>query len=181
MNDGPLLAGGLIRRMAHDLSSPLAALQAIAELGSHDPSLQVAIDQLSQRLSLYRALFGGNPDVFPVAEAGMLLAERLGGLGHRMVNSMSDNAAARDRRAAMVLALVAGDRLVGGGQIFLRDGPRVELRGRYRAPDAALVTALAGKGAGNPGDAAAAFVAALVGPLKIAATDKGMVFFRTGH
>lgn len=176
MTDPVLLAGGLARRLAHDLANPLAALQTVVELMGDDPLARAALAETSGRLALFRALFGGDPDhESPQAEA--LLSDRLAADGRRLEVELGADAPPRLRRAGLALVLALADRMTGPGSLRIGAAagkPVAEALGRVRAPDEALAAALRGSAPGNPNEAPAAYAAALAGPLCAVPTAGGL-------
>ncbi len=55
-----LLTGQVVRKLVHDLASPVAAMRLLAE--DADPLLQQAVGRLENRLALFRLIFGGGAD-----------------------------------------------------------------------------------------------------------------------
>jgi len=171
----PFLAGALARRFAHDLAGPLAAVVTLAELSPEtDPLMAEAIAALNARLSLFRLLFGGEPDAaFDGAAAHALLAAHLEARRHGLHADLP--AVPREARGMLLLALAASDLLVGAGQIRLQPG-RLQADGRPREVTEEVKTAFETGACSEPGLAAAACAAALLGPVAMAGSETGLVF-----
>ncbi len=167
------LAALLVRRMAHDLAAPLAALSTLAGLRGADPLEAEAIRCLAGRLALFRAVFSGMPDGAPDSEAvRRALAEAFGGVD-RVALDLAPGAPGRSVRAGLALALDVGRLLDGtgsmrltvapGGEVLIEAGP---LAG---AVPASLAAVAAGEAAAGPEEAGAAVAVALLGPALLAA------------
>ncbi|WP_448586111.1 hypothetical protein [Thermaurantiacus sp.] len=160
------LAVAVVRRLAHDLASPLAALSLALELdGRPDPVAGQALQALVDRLDLWRALVGrageGVPDaprLWALIEAeagrapGIALEGGLEGLGEP------------DARAAAALALLGLWLLPGRGKIRIV-GRAVVLSGPVSAPDG-LDRALTSGRTEEPALVPAALAALAAGPIR---------------
>lgn len=171
----PFLAGALARRLAHDLAGPLAALVTISELTPEtDPLMAEAIAELHARLSLFRLLFGGEPEAaFDCAAAQALLAGYLQARRHSLQADLP--ATPRAARGMLLLALAASDLLSSAGQISVHPA-RLQADGRVRAASPGLEAALETGTSSDPGLAAAACAAALLGPVAMTQSKTGLVF-----
>ncbi|WP_448581216.1 hypothetical protein [Thermaurantiacus sp.] len=151
----------LVRRIAHDLATPVGALAVALELDpAADPLLKKAVAQLTALVELHRGLFGAPPDAaFDPAALRPLLGER--------ALEVETGLDAKTARALTALALEAAQLLAGPGAITMildRGCPALVLRGRVRPPEAALAAVLAGAPAAEPGTVCAALAVRLLGP-----------------
>lgn len=173
--DAGFLAGALARRLAHDLAGPLAAMVTLADISPEtDPMMAEAIAQLNERLSLFRLLFGGEPDAaFDRSTALTLLSAYLQFRRHSLQAELP--VADREARGMLLLAFAASDILAGAGQLTLRPA-RLQADGRLKATDSALVAALLQGCTSDPGLVPAACAAALLGPIAMETSETGLVF-----
>jgi hypothetical protein len=151
----------LVRRIAHDLATPVGALAVALELDpAADPLLKEAVARLTACIDVHRGLFGAPPDTaFDPAALRPLLGER--------ALEVEPGLDAPTARALAALALDAAQLLAGPGAITLfRAGgrPALALAGRVRPPGAALAAVLAGAPATEPGTVGAALAVRLLGP-----------------
>lgn len=175
--DGQALhvAGLLVRRLAHDLAGPVAAVSTLAGMGERDPLLDGAAAELTRRLELARSIFAGLPDA-PIdsAHASARLAEAAGPGAHVEARLAADAPPARVR-AALALALDLLPLLAEGGRLCLDVAATGALEveaGPLRAPlpSGWRETVLAGaRGARplEPGLVPTAVAAMLAGPFSV--------------
>lgn len=151
----------LVRRIAHDLATPVGALAIALELApATDPLVRRAVGELEAILAAHRNLFGAPADA-PFAAA--TLAPLFGDRELRIADGLDH----RSARALGALALDAAPLLAGRGAILLHlaDGhPAARLEGRARPPGPALAAVLAGAPAAEPGTVGAALAVRLLGP-----------------
>lgn len=111
-NPPATLAGGLIRRISHDLANPLAAVQMLAD--GTDPLLQQAITAVADQLAMHRAIFGGAPD--DAIDMAALMQRVAGAIDPaRLEHDIAPSADVRCIKAAAALALALG----GAGRLRL--------------------------------------------------------------
>ncbi len=161
----------LVRRLAHDLATPLGALAVAIELDREaDPLLREAVSRLTLRLDLQRALFGAPADApFDPSALGPLLEP--------IVLRIATVFDPHGSRALAALALDAAPLLAGKGVIvFDRTGecPELRLEGRVSEPSAALAAVLAGGPPTEPGHVGAALAVHLLGTFVAQAHDTGL-------
>ncbi len=157
-------AGLLVRRIAHDLATPVGALAVALELDpAADPILREAVARLAALLDLHRSLFGADADApFDPAVLAPLLGDR------RL--HVEPGLDAREQRALAALALDAVPLLAAGGSVRLLagpGGPALALEGRVRPPGEELAAVLAGAPATAPGTVGAALAVRLLGRLRV--------------
>lgn len=167
----------LVRRLAHDLATPLGALGIALEMGPEpDPVARAALGQAEARLALFRALFGAGPD--EPFDLG-LLAPAVAPHG---VTAVPDGLLPPAVRGFAALALDTAALLSAPGRMVLgreqgpAGRPQLRLEGRVRPPGAALAAVLAGAPAEEPAAVGAAFAVALLGPLDVTPSSDGLVF-----
>jgi hypothetical protein len=173
---GPLdLAALMMRRFAHDLANPLAALHTLIELSDGDPLLMEALGELEARLVLFRALFGGMPD-HPVPETvAATMTARLARLGIRLECDFA-TAPAREQRAGLALVLGVFELLVAGGTITVAAGPDVRIDGQCRPAPPVLVQVLAGQWHSDPQFVPPLWAVAACGPFDVEGGAVGLRF-----
>lgn len=169
--DATPLARAAIRRLAHDLANPLAALATAIDLaGDVDPLVTRALDLCRDRLELQRLLFGGTGPGFDRGNASRLLAAEAGRRNATLEGAF-DAHPEREAQAAACLACLAIGLLNGPGVVRIeRHG--VFLEGPHDQPEG-LDAALATGTTEAPALVPAAFAAALAGPIRRAATAEG--------
>lgn len=170
----------VVRRMAHDLASPLGALMTALDLsGEADPLAGAAAEGLRARLAFWRALAGILPDEPADATA---LAEGLAAEAARTAGRTIDVSALqalppRLQRAAAALALQGLGLLAGPGRVRADvEGDRLHVRVEGRIAGRDGLSALAsGAIPGASHQAPAALVAAMGFRLQILDTPEGLM------
>lgn len=170
-----LLTGQVVRKLVHDLASPVAAMRLLAE--DADPLLQQAVGRLEDRLALFRLVFGGGADDRVDSQRLWRLLAAVIAPATLSADVAGDSPARCQKALAATVLAVAGR-----GAVAVTLGSASQWQLTVQQPrTAAIASLLPDNAIAHPPDPGLAFAAYLIGPLHGTLSPDARTFQASGQ